>query len=105
MRCPYAAFLHLLRGARLEVSDSGGIQEEGPTLGVPVLVTRQVTERPEGVAASAVRLIGTDADAIRHGVVSLLRSPPTWRRWPGPVEACTATGMPRAGSSVAIADA
>jgi UDP-N-acetylglucosamine 2-epimerase (non-hydrolysing) len=71
---PYAAFLHLLRGARLVVSDSGGIQEEGPTLGVPVLVTRQVTERPEGVAAGAVRVIGTDAGAVRDAVVSLLRS-------------------------------
>jgi UDP-N-acetylglucosamine 2-epimerase (non-hydrolysing) len=71
---PYAAFLHLLRGARLLVSDSGGIQEEGPTLGVPVLVTRQVTERPEGVAAGAVRLIGTDAGAVREAAVSLLRS-------------------------------
>ena len=73
---PYAAFLHLLRGARLVVSDSGGIQEEGPTLGVPVLVTRQVTERPEGVSAGAVRLIGTDAAAVREAVGSLLRSAP-----------------------------
>ena len=71
---PYAAFLRLLRGARLVVSDSGGVQEEGPSLGVPVLVTRQVTERPEGVAAGAVRLVGTDRAAIRDGAISLLRS-------------------------------
>lgn len=72
---PYGAFLGLLRGARLVVSDSGGIQEEGPTLGVPVLVTRDVTERPEGVAAGAVRLIGTDADVVRNEVLALLRNP------------------------------
>lgn len=72
---PYASFLRLLRGARLVVSDSGGIQEEGPTLGVPVLVTRQVTERPEGVAAGAVRLIGTDAATVREEILSVLRSP------------------------------
>lgn len=72
---PYASFLRLLRDARAVVSDSGGIQEEGPTMGVPVLVTRQVTERPEGVAAGAVRLIGTDAVTVRDEIVSLLRSP------------------------------
>lgn len=73
---PYATFLRLLRGARLVVSDSGGVQEEGPSLGVPVLVTRQITERPEGVAAGAVRLVGTDRAAVRDGVLSLLRSAP-----------------------------
>ena len=51
----YDAFLALLGGAVLAVTDSGGIQEEGPTLGVPVLVTRAVTERPEGLAAGAAR--------------------------------------------------
>ena len=72
---PYAAFLRLLAGARLAVSDSGGLQEEGPTLGVPVLVTRTVTERPEGVAAGAVRLVGTEAASVHDGVLELLRSP------------------------------
>lgn len=71
---PYAAFLRLLRGARLAVSDSGGVQEEGPTLGVPVLVTRRITERPEGVEAGAVRVIGTDATQVRDATVDLLRS-------------------------------
>lgn len=71
---PYGTFLRMLRGARLAVSDSGGIQEEGPTLGVPVLVTRELTERPEGVAAGAVRLIGTDTAAVRNAVVSLMGS-------------------------------
>jgi UDP-N-acetylglucosamine 2-epimerase (non-hydrolysing) len=71
----YGAFLQLLRGAVVAVSDSGGIQEEGPTLGVPVLVTRDVTERPEGVAAGAVRLIGTDVDTIRAETRRLLDDP------------------------------
>lgn len=72
---PYPAFLQLLRGARVAVSDSGGVQEEGPTLGVPVLVTRRVTERPEGVAAGAVQVVGTDAADVREGVLRLLRDP------------------------------
>lgn len=71
----YATFLLLLKGALLAVSDSGGVQEEGPTLGVPVLVTRSVTERPEGVDAGAVRLIGTDREAVRATVLGLVRDP------------------------------
>jgi UDP-N-acetylglucosamine 2-epimerase len=67
----YVTFLGLLRGAELVVSDSGGVQEEGPTLGVPVLVTRSVTERPEGVEAGAVRLIGTEPDAIVKACLQL----------------------------------
>jgi UDP-N-acetylglucosamine 2-epimerase (non-hydrolysing) len=63
---PYTAFLALLRRARLAVSDSGGVQEEGPTLGIPVLVTRNRTEREEGVEAGAVRLVGTDPARIRE---------------------------------------
>ena len=60
----YRDFIGLLRGAVLAVSDSGGVQEEGPTLGIPVLVTREVTERPEGVAAGAVHLVGTERRRI-----------------------------------------
>ncbi|MGH2603945.1 MAG: UDP-N-acetylglucosamine 2-epimerase, partial [Dehalococcoidia bacterium] len=60
----------------LAVSDSGGVQEEGPTLGVPVLVTRRVTERPEGVEAGAVRLVGTDERAIIDASEDLLRDGP-----------------------------
>lgn len=69
----YPTFLKLLSDAVLAVSDSGGVQEEGPTLGVPVLVTRRVTERPEGVAAGAVRLVGTDRDAVLRESLALLR--------------------------------
>ena len=69
----YPAFLELLRRCAVAVSDSGGVQEEGPTLGIPVLVTRQVTERPEGVQAGAVRLVGTNAGVIRDTTLEILR--------------------------------
>lgn len=71
----YRTFLRLLQGAALVVSDSGGVQEEGPTLGVPVLVTRTLTERPEGLSAGAVRLVGTDRQAIRDEALRLLGDP------------------------------
>ena len=76
----YPAFLQLLAGTRLVISDSGGVQEEGPTLGVPVLVTREVTERPEGVAAGAVRLVGTDSARIIDQALAILRDPTVHRR-------------------------
>ncbi len=69
----YPSFLGLLSGARLAISDSGGVQEEGPTLGIPVLVTRETTERPEGVEAGAVQLVGTDVEKIRSTALALLR--------------------------------
>ncbi len=72
---PYPTFLSLLAGARLAVSDSGGVQEEAPTLGTPVLVTRTTTERPEGVDAGAVRIVGTDAELVRTTVTRLLDEP------------------------------
>ncbi len=72
---PYPTFLALLAGARLAVSDSGGVQEEGPTLGTPVLVTRSTTERPEGVDAGAVRIVGTDTERVRSSVSELLDDP------------------------------
>ena len=71
----YDEFLAVLRGAVLAVTDSGGVQEEGPTLGVPVLVTRAVTERPEGLAAGAVRMVGTGREEIRRAVGELLDNP------------------------------
>lgn len=71
----YDEFLTMLRGAELAVTDSGGVQEEGPTLGVPVLVTRSVTERPEGVAAGAVRMVGTGRTTIRRAIGILLDDP------------------------------
>jgi UDP-N-acetylglucosamine 2-epimerase (non-hydrolysing) len=68
----YPAFLRILSWAQLAVTDSGGIQEEAPTLGVPVIVTRQVTERPEGVDAGAVRLVGTNEESIVSSALELL---------------------------------
>ena len=72
---PYPQFLKVLAGALVAVSDSGGVQEEGPTLGVPVLVTRAITERPEGISAGAVMLVGTDFDRIVSNALTLVRDP------------------------------
>lgn len=67
----YLPFLYLMRRADLIVTDSGGIQEEAPSLGKPVLVTRNTTERPEAVTAGTVELVGTDTDKLleRLGVL------------------------------------
>ncbi len=68
----YAPFVYLMKRAHVIITDSGGVQEEAPSLGVPVLVMREVTERPEAVEAGTVRLVGTDADRIRHDLGRLL---------------------------------
>ena len=60
----YLPFVHLMSRAHLIVTDSGGIQEEAPGLGKPVLVTREVTERPEAVKAGTVKLVGTDGSLL-----------------------------------------
>lgn len=60
----YADFIALLDAAAMVLTDSGGVQEEAPTLGTPVLVLRDTTERPEGLAAGGARLIGVDRDTI-----------------------------------------
>jgi UDP-N-acetylglucosamine 2-epimerase (non-hydrolysing) len=60
----YVPFVDLMRRAYLLITDSGGIQEEGPSLGKPVLVMREKTERPEAVEAGTVKLVGTDAERI-----------------------------------------
>jgi UDP-N-acetylglucosamine 2-epimerase (non-hydrolysing) len=69
----YLAFCRLLRRARLVLTDSGGIQEEAPSLGVPVLVLRDVTERPEAVQAGAARVVGTDTRNVAAEALRLLR--------------------------------
>lgn len=61
---PYAGFARLMKRATVLLTDSGGVQEEGPSLGKPVLVMRDTTERPEAVTAGTVRLVGTDEDRI-----------------------------------------
>ncbi len=71
----YVPFVDLMRNATLILTDSGGVQEEGPSLGKPVLVMRDKTERPEGVEAGTVRLVGTDPDHIYRETVALLENP------------------------------
>jgi UDP-N-acetylglucosamine 2-epimerase (non-hydrolysing) len=68
----YLAMLALLRRARLILTDSGGLQEEGAALGVPVAVVRDVTERPEGVEVGAVELFGSDPEVVRGRLLALL---------------------------------
>lgn len=71
----YPAFVRLMDRCTLILTDSGGIQEEAPCLGKPVLVMRDATERPEAVEASTARLVGTDVDVIVDEVSSLLSEP------------------------------
>ncbi|MBS0478276.1 MAG: UDP-N-acetylglucosamine 2-epimerase (non-hydrolyzing) [Proteobacteria bacterium] len=71
----YPHFVRALGLCHLVLTDSGGVQEEAPALGKPVLVMRGTTERPEGVAAGTARLIGTDEDRIVRDVDSLLDNP------------------------------
>lgn len=73
---PYLDLIAVLREATLVLTDSGGIQEEAPTFGVPVLVLREVTERPEGIDAGVARLVGTDGDRIVREGSRVLDDPP-----------------------------
>jgi UDP-N-acetylglucosamine 2-epimerase (non-hydrolysing) len=68
----YPNFVRLLDLCELVLTDSGGVQEEAPSLGKPVLVMRETTERPEGVQAGTARLVGTQADRIISNTFSLL---------------------------------
>jgi UDP-N-acetylglucosamine 2-epimerase (non-hydrolysing) len=68
----YPHFIRALDMAHLVLTDSGGVQEEAPALGKPVLVMRETTERPEGVVAGTARLVGTDPDRIVSEIFSLL---------------------------------
>lgn len=69
---PYRQFVRVMQAAYCVLTDSGGIQEEAPSLKKPVLVMRDVTERPEGVEAGCSRLVGTNEEAIVSGVSALL---------------------------------
>jgi UDP-N-acetylglucosamine 2-epimerase (non-hydrolysing) len=69
---PYGEFAHLIDRAHVVLTDSGGVQEEAPTLGKPVLVMRDNTERPEAVDAGTVRLVGTDEQVVVDEVSRLL---------------------------------
>ncbi|MCE2463947.1 MAG: UDP-N-acetylglucosamine 2-epimerase, partial [Dehalococcoidia bacterium] len=68
----YAPFVWLMKRSYLVLTDSGGIQEEAPSLGKPSLVMRKVTERPEGVEAGAAELVGVDTDSILAATQRLL---------------------------------
>jgi UDP-N-acetylglucosamine 2-epimerase len=74
----YVSMVHLMKRAALVLTDSGGIQEEAPSLRVPVLVLRDVTERPEAVAIGAVRVIGTGYERIVAEVRQVLHDPGAW---------------------------
>ncbi|MSP12975.1 MAG: UDP-N-acetylglucosamine 2-epimerase (non-hydrolyzing) [Chloroflexi bacterium] len=76
----YDVMAHLMHAATLILTDSGGIQEEAPALGKPVLVMRTETERPEGVEAGAARLVGPDESRILAETENLLRDPTAYRR-------------------------
>lgn len=70
----YLPFVHLMKMSYLILTDSGGLQEEAPSLGKPVLVLRETTERPEGVSAGCVEVIGTKKDRIVKKVIELLEN-------------------------------
>lgn len=70
----YLPFVYLMNRSYIILTDSGGIQEEAPSLGKPVLVMRDTTERPEAVAAGTVKLVGTDGESIINAVTLLLTS-------------------------------
>jgi len=76
----YLPFVYLMMRAYLIVTDSGGIQEEAPALGKPVLVTRDTTERPEAIAAGTARLVGTEMDTIVRTVIRLLDDEDEYQR-------------------------
>ena len=77
---PYVPFVDLMRRAYLLLTDSGGIQEEAPSLGKPVLVLREKTERPEAVEAGTVKLVGTDEERIVSESLRLLDDPSVYSR-------------------------
>ncbi len=76
----YLPFIYLMKCSHLILTDSGGIQEEAPSLGKPVLVMRDTTERPEAVAAGTVRLVGTDRHRIVNETLTLLNDEVAYQR-------------------------
>jgi UDP-N-acetylglucosamine 2-epimerase (non-hydrolysing) len=82
---PYGGFARLMKRATLILTDSGGVQEEGPSLGKPVLVMRDTTERPEAIEAGTVRLVGTDEDLIVNSANRLLTDPAAYAAMAGAI--------------------
>lgn len=76
----YLEFVHLMSKAHIVLTDSGGIQEEAPGLGKPVLVMRDTTERPEALESGTVHLVGTDYDKIILEVTTLLENPQAYKK-------------------------
>ena len=76
----YLPFVYMMQHSTLILTDSGGVQEEAPGLGKPVLVMRDTTERPEAVEAGTVLLVGTDQQKIEQGVTMLLNDADTYRK-------------------------
>ncbi len=76
----YLPFVYLMNKAHFIITDSGGVQEEAPSLGKPVLVMREATERPEAVAAGTVRMVGADADRIFDEATRLLADVDHYKR-------------------------
>lgn len=76
----YLPMVHLLRQATLVLTDSGGIQEEATALKIPTLVLRQVTERPEGIEAGVLKLVGSDPERIVSEAQYLLQNPEAYRK-------------------------
>jgi UDP-N-acetylglucosamine 2-epimerase len=96
----YVTFVGYLARSTLVLTDSGGVQEEAPVLGKPVLVRRDETERPDGVTAGAARLVGTDPATIVAAVDELLRDPAAYARM---AQARSLYGDGRAGERIADA--
>jgi UDP-N-acetylglucosamine 2-epimerase (non-hydrolysing) len=102
MLCPpldYPGLIGILRRAHFVLTDSGGIQEEAPTFGKPVLVARETTERPEAVDAGVAALVGTDSDRIVAAAQRLLRDPHSYAQM-----VCSASPFGDGHASVRIAD-
>lgn len=76
----YLSFIYLMEKSTIVLTDSGGIQEEAPSLGKPVLVMRDTTERPEALEAGTVKLVGTDYNKIVNEVVTLLDNPACYEK-------------------------
>jgi UDP-N-acetylglucosamine 2-epimerase (non-hydrolysing) len=77
----YFSFVHLLKQCYLVLTDSGGIQEEAPSLGKPVLILRDTTERPEAVHAGTASLVGTESQAIVSATLTLLSDEQEYSRY------------------------
>src|SRR6185503_16992044 len=76
----YLPLVHLIKASHLVLTDSGGLQEEAPGLGKPVLVMRETTERPEGIAEGTVRLVGTEQQVIVDATRRLLNDTAEYNR-------------------------